>query len=366
MAKGTEKENTPKKSSKVMPVILGLLLAAGIVFGVKEYIYYSKHEDTDDAQIDGDISPVVARVGGYVDTIMFEENQHVTQGQLLVKLDDRDYKVKLEQALSTQKLAGASVGVSESQIYATEASLATAGANVASASANAETAQVKLTQAQRDYDRYANLVKDGSITQQAFEQAQVTRDAAKNMLKAAQEQYKGAQDQYKAAQEQVIGTKNQLNVTNSGVTQKQGDIDFARLQLSYTNIVAPSSGIASKKNVQIGQLVQAGQTLFSVVDDNSLFITANFKETQMDHLRPGEKVNIVSDAFPDTKIEGTVYNFAPATGAKFSLLPPDNATGNFVKVVQRVPVKIKINAPKEIMDKLRPGMSVAVSVIYKD
>ena len=352
MAKRTEQENTPKKSSKVMPIILGLLLIAGLGFGIKEYIYYSKHEDTDDAQIDGDISPVVARVGGYVDTIMFEENQHVTQGQLLVKLDDRDYKVKLEQALSTQKLAGASVGVSESQIYATEANSATAKANV-------ENAQIKLAQAQRDYDRYANLVKDGSVTKQAFEQAQVTRDAAQAALHAAQEQYK-------AAQEQVTGTKNQLNVTNSGVTQKQGDIDFAKLQLSYTNIVAPSSGIASKKNVQIGQLVQAGQTLFSVVDDNSLFITANFKETQMDHLRSGEKVDIVVDAFPDTKIEGTVYNFAPATGAKFSLLPPDNATGNFVKVVQRVPVKIKINAPKEIMDKLRPGMSVAVSVIYKD
>ena len=335
-----------------MPIILGLLLIAGLGFGIKEYIYYSKHEDTDDAQIDGDISPVVARVGGYVDTIMFEENQHVTQGQLLVKLDDRDYKVKLEQALSTRKLAGASVGVSESQIYATEANSATAKANV-------ENAQIKLAQAQRDYDRYANLVKDGSVTKQAFEQAQVTRDAAQAALHAAQEQYK-------AAQEQVTGTKNQLNVTNSGVTQKQGDIDFAKLQLSYTNIVAPSSGIASKKNVQIGQLVQAGQTLFSVVDDNSLFITANFKETQMDHLRSGEKVDIVVDAFPDTKIEGTVYNFAPATGAKFSLLPPDNATGNFVKVVQRVPVKIKINAPKEIMDKLRPGMSVAVSVIYKD
>jgi membrane fusion protein (multidrug efflux system) len=366
MAKETEHETSPKKSSKVMPIILGLLLVVGVGFGVKEYLYYAKHEDTDDAQIDGNISPVVARVGGYVDTIAFEENQHVTQGQLLVKLDDRDYKVKLEQALSTQKVASATVGVSESQISATTANLATAGANVATASANVETAQVKLTQAQRDYDRYANLVKDGSVTQQAFEQAQVTRDAAKNTLKAAQEQYKGAQDQYRAAQEQVAGTKSQLNVTNTGVTQKQGDIDFAKLQLSYTNITAPSSGIVSKKNVQKGQLVQAGQTLFSVVEDNSLFITANFKETQMGNLRAGEKVDIEVDALPGTKIEGTVYNFAPATGAKFSLLPPDNATGNYVKVVQRIPVKIKINASKEIMDKLRPGMSVKASVIYKD
>ena len=169
MSKATEHEKTTaKKSSKVMPIVLGLLLLAGLVFGIKEYIYYSKHEDTDDAQIDGDISPVVARVGGYVDTIMFEENQHVAQGQLLVKLDDRDYKVKLEQALSSQKVASASVGVSQSQIYATSA-------NSSSAKAQVETARVKLMQAQRDYDRYANLVKDGSVTKQAFEQAQVTR-----------------------------------------------------------------------------------------------------------------------------------------------------------------------------------------------
>jgi membrane fusion protein (multidrug efflux system) len=343
---------TTKKSSKVMPIILGLLLVAGIFFGVKEYIYYSKHEDTDDAQIDGDISPVVARVGGYIDTIMFEENQHVNEGQLLVKIDDRDYKVKLEQAYAAQKGASAVIGVSQSQIYTTTA-------NSASAKANVETAQVKLTQAKRDYDRYANLVKDGSITQQQFEQAQVTRDAS-------QAAYQAAQDQYKAALEQVKGTESQLNVTNTGVSTKQADVDFAKLQLTYTSIVSPSSGIVSKKNIQKGQLVQAGQVLFSVVNDNSLYITANFKETQMANLRVGEKVNIEVDGLPDQKIEGEVYNFSPATGAKFSLLPPDNATGNYVKVVQRVPVKIKIKADKAVMDKLRPGMSVNVSVIYKN
>jgi membrane fusion protein (multidrug efflux system) len=347
-----EEQPEAKKSSKVMPIILGLLLVAGIFFGVKEYIYYSKHEDTDDAQIDGDISPVVARVGGYVDTIMFEENQHVSQGQPLVKIDPRDYQVKLEQALAAQKGASATVGVSQSQIYTNTANSSTAKANV-------ETAKVKLLQAKRDYDRYANLVKDGSVTQQQFEQAQVTRDAA-------QAGYQAAQDQYKAALEQVKGTQNQLNVTNTGVSAKQADVDFAKLQLSYTNIASPATGIVSKKNIQKGQLVQAGQTLFSVVNDNSLYITANFKETQLANLRTGEKVDVEVDGLPDTKIEGEVYNFSPATGAKFSLLPPDNATGNYVKVVQRIPVKIKIKASADVMAKLRPGMSVNVSVIYKN
>jgi membrane fusion protein (multidrug efflux system) len=345
-------QETAKKPNRVMPIILGLLLIAGIFFGVKEYIYYSKHEDTDDAQIDGDISPVVARVGGYVDTIMFEENQHVNEGQLLVKLDDRDYKVKLEQALAGQKGANATVGVSQSQIY-------TNAANSATAKANIETAKIKLDQANRDYARYVNLVKDGSVTQQQFEQAQVNRDAA-------QAAYQAAQDQYKAALEQVKGTENQLNVTNTSVSAKQADVDFAKLQLTYTNISAPASGIVSKKNIQKGQLVQAGQTLFSIVNDGSLFITANFKETQLANLRSGEKVDIEVDGLPGQKIEGEVYNFSPATGAKFSLLPPDNATGNYVKVVQRIPVKIKIKAAKDVMDKLRPGMSVNVSVIYKD
>jgi len=348
----TEEEEPKKKPNRVLPIILGIVLLGGIIFGIKEYIYYSKHVDTDDAQIDGDISPVVARVGGYVDSMYFQENEHVNKDQLLVKLDDRDYKVKLEQAQTAQKGAGADVGVSQSQIFTVASNAAVAKAGVASSAA-------RLDQVTKDYARYANLVKDGSITQQQFDQS-------KSDLEVAQANYRAAQDQYKAAQQQIGTSKSQLSVTNNGVTQRQADVDFAKLQLSYTNILSPASGVVSKKNIQIGQLVQAGQTLFSVVDDNSLYITANFKETQLDKIRPNQKVDIEVDAYPELKLEGVVYNFSPATGAKFSLLPPDNATGNYVKVVQRVPVKILIKADKDVMEKLRPGMSVNVSVIYKD
>jgi membrane fusion protein (multidrug efflux system) len=347
-----QEQEPKKKPNKVLPIILGVILIAGIIFGIKEYIYYGKHIDTDDAQIDADVSPVVARVGGYVDSIFFEENTHVNAGQVLVKIDDRDYKVKLEQALAAQKGASAGINVGQSQIIAT-------AANSSSARAQAESAAARLEKANKDYARYANLVKDGSITQQQFDQAKSDRDVA-----AAT--YRAAQDQYKAALEQVGTSRNQLTVTNVGVTQRQADVDYAKLQLSYTTITAPSSGIASKKNIQLGQLVQPGQTLFNIVNDNSLYITANFKETQLTNMKNGQKVDIEVDAFPDMKLRGEVYNFSPATGAKFSLLPPDNATGNFVKVVQRVPVKIKINADKETLAKLRPGMSVNVSVIYKD
>ncbi len=352
MAKAHDSATEKKKPNRVLPIILGVILLIGIVFGIKEYIYYGKHVDTDDAQIDGDISPVVARVSGYVDSIYFQENTHVDKGQVLVKIDDRDYKVKLEQAQAAVTGASANVGVGQSQIYENTANSAAARAKVTSAGA-------QLEKVRKDYQRYANLVQDGSITRQQFDQAKAD-------LEVAQANYQSAQDQYKAAQEQVGATRSELNVTHTGVSQKQVDVDYAKLQLSYTIIKAPSSGIVSKKNVQVGQLVQAGQTLFNVVNDNSTYITANFKETQLDKIKNGQKVNIDVDAYPNLKLTGSVYNFSPATGAKFSLLPPDNATGNYVKVVQRVPVKIQINGSKEDMAKLRPGMSVSVSVVYKD
>ncbi|WP_428328013.1 HlyD family secretion protein [Mucilaginibacter sp.] len=348
----TQETETKKKPNKVLPIILGVILVAGIIFGVKEYIYFGKHVDTDDAQIDGDISPVVSRVSGYVDSVNFEENTHVNKNQLLVKIDDKDYKIKLEQAQAAQTGANANINVGESQIFVNDASSSSAKAQVESAAA-------RLDKTKKDYLRYANLVKDGSVTQQQFDQAKAD-------LEVAQANYQASKDQYKAAQEQVSATKNQLKVTHTGVSQKQVDVDYAKLQLSYTNVLSPASGIVSKKNVQLGQLVQAGQTLFSIVNDNSIYITANFKETQLDKIRDGQKVEIDVDAYPDMKVSGKVYNFSPATGAKFSLLPPDNATGNFVKVVQRVPVKIKISGSKEDIEKLRPGMSVNVSVIVKD
>lgn len=338
-----------KKKRNIIPIILVIVIIGGAIFGIKEFLYFSKHEDTDDAQIDADISPVVARVGGYVDTILFEENQHVNQNQVLVKLDDQDYRIKLEQSMAGQRGASAGIGVSRAQITATAASSTTAKSNIAAA-------RVKLWQANKDFERYSNLIKDGAITQQQYDQARAQKETA-------QANYQAAVDQYQAALEQVGTTRSQLQVSSTGADLKQADVDFAKLQLSYTTIKSPASGIVSKKNVQKGQLIQAGQTLFSVVNDNSLFVTANFKETQLEKLRAGQKVDLKVDAFPDQKIEGEIYNFSPATGAKFSLLPPDNATGNYVKVVQRIPVKIRIKGGKELLSKLRPGMSVKVSVL---
>ncbi|WP_235528581.1 HlyD family secretion protein [Pedobacter sp. Leaf194] len=352
-----------KKSSKVVPILLGILLLIGIVFAVTEWRYYSKHVDTDDAQIDGEVSPVIARVGGYVEHINFEENTHVVQGQILVKLDDDDYELKLAQAQSGRKGATAGVGVSKSQIEATRANTNTAEADVDAARSNVKAAIVKAGLARKNYNRYENLVKDGSITRQAFDQAKADKESAEASSQSVQAIYQAARDKYDATVKEVGTTNSQLAVSSNEISQRQNDINFAKLQLSYTNIKAPSSGIVSKKNVQTGQLVQAGQSLFSIVNDGSLFVTANFKETQLEKISIGCKVEVLVDAYPDNRIQGEVYNFSPLTGAKGSLLPPDNATGNFVKVVQRIPVKIKIKTTKEFLAKLRPGMSVKASVI---
>lgn len=346
------KTQKPKsKSAKVIPIILGVLIVIGAIFGIKEYIYFSKHVDTDDAQIDGDISPVVSRVGGYVDSIYFEENQHVNANQLLVKLDDRELKVKLEQAQAGKQSALANVNVSETVVSST-------AANVGTAKANVEIAEAKANKANKDFARYQNLVKDGSITQQQFDQAKAEKDAADASLQAAK-------TQYEAVKKQVNTSQSQVSAANSNISLRTAEIDYAKLMLSYASITAPTSGIVSNKNIQVGQLIQPGQSLFSIVNDNSLYVKANFKETQLEKLKEGQLVDVEIDAFPDAELKGHIYNFSPATGAKFSLLPPDNATGNYVKVIQRVPVKIKLDK-NEILSQLRPGMSVNVSVHIAD
>lgn len=337
-----------KNKKIVFPIILGLVLVGAIGFSLKEYFYYKTHEVTDNAQIDADISPVVARVGSYVKEIRFKDNQYVKAGDTLVILDDRDLKIKLLQAEADLKLASQQINVSQSAITETASGMQTINANI-------EAAKVRLWKATEDYKRFKNLFDEHAITKAQFDAVKAEKDAAESALSAVQ-------SQAPVLNSRVNTTKEQAHVTAVNTDRKVADVEYAKLQLSYTVITAPVSGIVSKRNIEVGQLVQAGQSLFAVVDDHNLYVTANFKETQMEHLHPGEKVNITIDAFPDKKIEGVIESFSGATGAKFSLLPPDNATGNFVKVVQRLPVRITLHAEQEFLKLLRPGMSVKAEV----
>jgi membrane fusion protein (multidrug efflux system) len=345
-------QTTPKKRRKIVfPIILGLVLVGAAIFGIKEYIYYSAHVTTDDAQVDADISPVVARVGGYVKEIRFVDNQFVHAGDTLVVLDDRDFQVRLQQAQAALTSQKQSVDVSQVQVNE-------ARSNIATAQAGVEQAKVAVWKANEDFNRYQNLFNDHAITQAQFDEAKAAKESAEAALRIAQ-------TQVPTQTRRVDVNERQVGATASNLASRQADVEYARLQLTYTVITAPASGVVSKRNIQLGQLVQAGQTLFAVVNAHGIYVTANFKETQMEPLRIGQKVDISVDAFPDSTFHGAVESFSGATGAKFSLLPPDNATGNFVKVVQRVPVRIRLDADSGQLSLLRPGMSVDVVVYTK-
>jgi membrane fusion protein (multidrug efflux system) len=346
-----EQNNTQKKPRKlVFPIILGLVLVGALIFTIKEYVFLQSHEQTDDAQVDGDISPVIARVSGYVMEIRFKDNQYVHAGDTLVVLDDRDYKIKLDQAMAAQTAAQKNVAAQGAQIAESQS-------NIAVQKANIEQAQVRLWKATQDYDRYKNLYDDHAITKAQLDEVTADRDGAQAGLDAAKSQVPVIDKRINTSREQTVAT-------GAVIDSRKADVEYAQLQLSYTVITAPASGIISKRNIQLGQLVQAGSPLFSVVHDD-IYITANFKETQLSDIRLGQKVDIRVDAFDKQVIPGTIESFSGATGAKFSLLPPDNATGNFVKVVQRVPVRVHIDADAEVLHKMRPGMSVDVTVHTK-
>jgi len=341
-----EKSNSKKK--KILPVILALIVIASAVFGINKYIYSQHHEDTDDAQVDADISPVLARVSGYVNEIRFADNQEVKKGDTLILLDDRDLQIKLQQARAAYDNANENITVARANTGTSEANFETAKSNV-------EAAKVRVWKATEDYKRYENLIAQNAAPRQQFDAAKAEKETAEAALQTATKQQQAATMQVQASQQLIAAAQSQLS-------QRQADIDFATLQLSYTIVTAPANGIASRKNVEPGQLVNAGAPLFAVVSTDDICVIANFKETQLTRMKEGLPVDVQADAFPDEKINGTIYRFSAATGAKFSLLPPDNATGNFVKVIQRVPVKIKLSGNKVALSRLRPGMSVRVSV----
>ena len=347
-----EQNNTQKKGGRklIFPIILGLVLVGALIFTVKEYVFLQSHEETDDAQVDGDISPVIARVSGYVQEIRFKDNQYVHAGDTLVILDDRYYRIKLEQAVTAQTAA-------QKNVTAAGAAIAESQSNIAVQKANIEEAQVRLWKATEDYGRYKNLYDDHAITKAQLDEATADRDGAQAALDAAK-------SQVPVIDRRISTSREQTAATGAIIDTRKADVDFARLQLSYTVITAPASGTVSKRNIQLGQLVQAGTPLFSVVHED-IYVTANFKETQLSDIKVGQKVDIRVDAFEHQVIPGTIESFSGATGAKFSLLPPDNATGNFVKVVQRIPVRIHIDADTATLQRIRPGMSVDVTVHTK-
>ncbi len=356
-------EEAPKKKNYRFLIILGLLIAVSGTWGFTKYNHGLHHEETDDAQIDSDISPVIPRISGYVTEIRVKDNQTVKKGDTLIVLDNRDQTIKLEQAKAGLLGSEGSLTVAHETTSASAASGITYEANIAVVAAQIEEAKVNLWRANQDFARYENLIKDHSITQQEFEQAQATKQKAERALAVLEAQKGAAERQAKAAGRQTRATSVQSAVANANIKARQAEIANAELVLSYTVITAPTDGRVSKVNAQLGQYLQAGQSLFSIISTHKPWVTANFKETQLTRMKLGQKVKIHVDAYPEHEFEATVASFSPATGARFALLPPDNASGNFVKVVQRLPVRIEFTkADDEKIAQLRPGMNVFVDV----
>jgi membrane fusion protein (multidrug efflux system) len=358
----TGAEAAPKKKNRRFLIVLIILVVVGGAFGFSKYLHAKHHEETDDAQVQANINPVIPKISGYVTEVRVKDNQKVKKGDTLLLLDDRDLKLKLEQAEAALATAQSNLTSAKATSAAAQANIGTSAAAIRAADAQIEAAKVSVWQATQDYNRYANLIKDHSITLQQFEQAQANKEKAEKQLQVLIEQKNQAARQTNAVSSQSSATSTQINVVNSTIKQRQVDVDDAKLNLSYTVVTAPADGITSKINVQTGQYLQAGQATFSIIQDNDIWVVANFKETQFHDLRIGQKAIINVDAFPGHDFEATVTSFSPATGAQFALLPPDNASGNFVKVVQRLPVKIEFNKQDSLVKQLKAGMNVNVDV----
>lgn len=352
-----------KKRSPVFFIILAALVIGGGYFGIKAFIYSQHHEDTDDAQVAANVSPVISKIPGYIAGVKVKDNQFVHKGDTLLVLDTRDLEMALEQAEAALGTARSNVASARAGTEAAHKNIGTAAAAVATADAQIEAAKVNVWRTSEDLKRYENLIKDHSITQQQYEQALAAKQTADRQLAILKEQRNQAAAQTGAVSSQSKATAEQISVSAATMHQREVDVENAKLNLSYAVIVAHEDGVVSKVPVQTGQFIQAGAQLFSIILDNDKWVVANFKETQLSRMVTGQKVEIDVDAFPKHHFEGVVSSFSPATGSVSALLPADNASGNFVKVVQRVPVRIEfVNKNDSLIQKLRAGMNVLVDV----
>jgi membrane fusion protein, multidrug efflux system len=383
-----------------MFLILAVILL--LIAGVFLWRYFTSYESTDDAQIDGHVNSISARISGHVSKLNVQDNQYVEAGTVLVEIDPTDYQVAVDRAQADYNDAkatadAASVNVpvtsvsTESQLSSADADVVNAQAGIKAARQQLEAAKANLQQAdannvkaQNDLGRYKQLVDKQEISQQQFDQAvaaaragEATVQAARATADAAAAQVVQAQGklaQAEANQRSAATGPNQIAITRSkaqsalaAAARKRADLEQAKINLSYTKVIAPVAGIVSNRTVELGENVQPGQALMNLIplEGNDIWVTANFKETQLGDMKPGQKATIFVDA-TGRKYKGHVDSVAGASGARFSLLPPENATGNYVKIVQRIPVKIVFEPGETKGHELRPGMSCEPKVWIRE
>jgi membrane fusion protein (multidrug efflux system) len=405
-----EKPQPLVSSSTRLALILGAILALAAAIAL--LVYYHNRESTDDAQVDGHITPVAAKISGRVDKVLVLDNQPVGVGQLLVQIDPADYQAALDQAKAALALAESEArsagldvprttgdvasgnssaaaqlaGAQADQLRAQATYEQSQTADLAVAQANVEKSRANSQLAKADLARYAPLMEKGEISKQQYDAAKANADASASALVADEQRLAQAQRNIQIAHAQLEASKAHVDQAQAGVSQASADrnrvgmrsadaqaklakvdqaragLQAAQLNMSYCSITAPVKGVATHKQVEPGQIVQPGQGLLVVVPLQDVWVTANFKETQLKKMKPGQKAYVSVDTYGKT-FPGHVDSLAGATGAVLSLLPPENATGNYVKVVQRIPVKIVLDRISPDVAVLRPGMNVDATVI---
>ena len=338
-------DSSKKKFPVKQIVIITVLLIAGY-FGFKKIYFSVTHESTDNAQVETQIVPVLPRVSGYVKAVNVKDFDSVKQGQLIVELDDAELQSQMVEAEADLQQA-------KTEVINAEATLQNAVSTLAVNKANITLNELRKRKADDDQQRDQRLLNDGAITKKQS-------DDSKFMVESTQQQLIISKNEYTAAQSRIAILKANIQKANDVVKIKESKIGQLQLKISYTKIYAPLSGKIGKKNISEGQFIQVGTPMFSVVNDSTFWIVANFKESQLEALTPGKKVDVRIEAYPDLKATGTIASLSEATGAKFALLPPDNSSGNFVKVTQRIPIKIWIDDVQKYHDMLRAGMSVFI------
>lgn len=349
-----ENQNNPqekKKKSPVRLIVIGLLVIVGGIYGFKKISFALSHESTDNAQVETQLTPVLPRVPGYVKTIAVNDYDSVKAGQLLVELDTDELQTQLAQMQADVKASEADILNAKASLNSTVVSL---GVNRGDIDLN----NVKVEQALEDYNRNKNLFADQAITKKQLDDSRFAYEQTK-------QEVANSHTGLGSAESRVSVIKSNIARAEAALDAKKAAIQQQELKISYSKIYAPAAGKIGKRNITAGQFVQAGTPLFSIVNDTTYWVVANFKETQIRQFHEGMEVDMELDAFPDQKIKGTISSLSEATGARFSLLPPDNASGNFVKVTQRVPVKIAIKNIEQYRNILRAGLSVNVDVPVK-
>ena len=359
-------EQKKKKSNiaKLINLVVLVMVLGGLFWVVKSYFNFGNDKYTNAAQVESFINPINTRVSAYIKEIRFVEHQPVKKGDTLLILDNREILTQVGQAEAAYMAALASKNVTSQTVNTASNNVSTVGANVQAASAGIKAAKARLWNAEQNFNRYQNLLKDEAVTRQQFDQIKTEYESQKAQLEVQIAQLQSVVNTKTSSELTVNEVKSRLGMNDAEIKRAENALEMAKLNLSYTVITAPHDGIMGRRSVNVGQLLNPSQQVATIVDINNVWITANYRENQMENVKIGGLAKVTVDALGGKEFEGKITAISGATGARYSAVPVDNSTGNFVKVQQRIPVRIEFTDKNKIEDlkQLRAGMNVQVTI----